>query len=1173
MKKLINILVIFSLILPYFMPITNIKASTNEYSVVSIKNDGTTTEIGKYDNYTSAKEAMNKYNSNINDVAAIKRNGVIVNVKYGIFRPSTSNVTVNIYSDYTTGYISPGYNSDTLFLDYDPNTNKVQVMVSGLKGWLSLDKGTIYPISYITDGDSSSYDTNKKYVKILYANGIRLREGPGTEYKQIGCNGATTCSSSQGGIWASQGSIYEWLNSGNLTNDGTNDWYQVNINGNIGYIANEVATKDLEEFSPSIGNKQDFQTYYYINSNGELYHKYYVEEAASKVWTTRLGKAPLYLKQNVNYYSFDGNYFYTDFAKMVDDLRNGTYENAVNKMPHYNYYQYLPTRTKTNYNAENFNSYVGYDSKINRSDYYQLVWDEAKQKYKWTAYGSWSSFPSNQSMLYGEGEAFIESQTKYGVNAAQTLALAINESGWGRSYMAVREYNIFGHGAFDTAPDEYASSYESVKAGIMAHAFKFIAKDYSNPISGSHYYGSHYGNKLSGNNVSYASDAYWGEKMAGNYYSLDKYFGFQDFSQRLTLGIKQISDAVAVYSKPTTESTKYYNLKNIPNIPVTILEEVEGQEINGNKIWYKIQSDVPIDESRKIVDVSLGTYNFETSYAYVHSSYIYKESQEPIITANDVTLKNGSTFKPLDGVSAYDAWDGDVTSKIVVTNNKVDTKKAGTYEVTYSVTDSEENKATKTIKVTVLPTKPTITVSDKKVNIGSKLNLLEGVTASDAEDGDITDKVVVSSNGVNINKAGTYDVTYSVTDKDNNTVTKTIKVTVVSNKPTIEAKNITVLMGDEFNPLSGVKATDIEDGDISKKVTVNNNNVDVNKAGIYSITYSVTDSHKNTVKKTINVEVLEKELELKESIFYLEHLKNVDGKLQIKGYNTINGIDNNLVNNISYEVIFTNIDNGKTFVQKATRITDKNEMTRPVYGLDNKDYTYSWFKLDINLKELPDGNYQMQIVSKSDKYKSISVISNKLYKTQDTSFDGEKSVITRNNFDDKKGPIELIIRSNSLAKKNASAVYNQYDTYRVFEFNSAGLLHLKGVSYSYGMDLNSNKKVSREIIFENINDYSLSYRYKLDSTTDGLYKVVLPVEDNLGKDRAWYDKAIDITNIPVGRYVIYITTSSNIVDIAEFTEKLNRDVSNIVLTKENKKYRFEINKQRGNRIELVVENV
>lgn len=1175
MRRCLNILVLFSIILTVFMPITYIKADTNTYSVVSIKSDGSINEIGSFSDYNSAYNKMNEYNSNMDDVAVIKNNGKIIYAKYGIFRPSDSNTILKIYSSDGTylGYISPAYNSDTLFLDYNSSNNMVKIKISGLTGWVSLDSGSIHPISYLTDGDNLSYDTSKKYVKILYQNGIRLREGPGTDYKQIGCNGANTCSSSSGGIWATGDAIYEWLNYGNVTNDGTYDWYQVNINGNIGYIGNEVATNDLEEYNPSLGNKQTFSTYYYVNSSGELYHSYYVSAVSSKVWYTRLGKAPLYLKQGVNYYSFDGNYFYDDFTKMVNDLRSGNYNNAVNKMPYYNYYQYLPTRTQTNYNADNLNDYIGYNSKIDRSLYYELVYDESTQKYKWKSYGDWDSFPSGQSMLYGEGESFIESQEKYGVNAAQTLAIAITESGWGRSYMSVREYNIFGHGAFDTAPDEYAASYESISAGIMAHAFKYIAKDYANPVSGYNYNGSHYGNKLSGNNVSYASDAYWGEKMAGNYYSIDKNFGFQDFNQRKTLGIKQSAEAAPVYQEPNTNSVKYYNLKNRENIPVTILDTVIGEEIDGNNIWYKIQSDVPIDENRNLVDINLGTYNFDTSYAYIHSSYIYKESNEPIIYASDLVLKNGTKFDSLSGVTAYDAWDGDLTDKIKVVENNVNTSKAGDYVVTYKVVDSENNETLKSINVTVLSSKPEISASDKTINIRSNFDPLSGITASDAEDGDITKNIKVEKSDVDITKTGTYEVKYSVTDSDNNTVTKTIKVTVISNKPVIDASNITYVIGDEFNPMSNVLATDVEDGDITKSVTITKNTVEVDKVGTYSIIYSVTDKDNNTVTKKISVMVIEKNLEEKDAIFYLDYIKNVDGKLQIKGYNTINGINNTLDENINYEVVFINIDTNKTYTQKATRITDKNEMSRPAVGLDDMDYTYSWFKLDVDLENLPSGNYQMKIVSKSSKYKSTSIISNKLYKTQDTYFEGDKTVITRNNFDDKKGPIELIIRDNVLAKKSSSSVYNQYDTYRIFEFTNDGLLHLKGVSYSYGMDLSSSKNVKREIIFENINDYNLVYRYQLDSTTDGLYNVVLPVDDNLSKDKAWYDKTFDITNIPVGRYVIYIATESNITDIAEFTEKLNRDISNITLTHDDKKYRFEINQNRGNRIELVVENV
>lgn len=71
-------------------------------------------------------------------------------------------------------------------------------------------------------------------------------------------------------------------------------------------------------------------------------------------------------------------------------------------------------------------------------------------------------------------------------------------------------------------------------------------------------------------------------------------------------------------------------------------------------------------------------------------------------------------------------------------------------------------------------TKPEITgAADKVVEAGSPFNALEGITASDKEDGDITSKITIEStpslsftNGVATpDKAGTYEITYSVTDK------------------------------------------------------------------------------------------------------------------------------------------------------------------------------------------------------------------------------------------------------------------------------------------------------------------------------------------------------------------------------------------------------------------------
>lgn len=73
----------------------------------------------------------------------------------------------------------------------------------------------------------------------------------------------------------------------------------------------------------------------------------------------------------------------------------------------------------------------------------------------------------------------------------------------------------------------------------------------------------------------------------------------------------------------------------------------------------------------------------------------------PVIQATDKTIEVGDEFNPRADVTATDAEDGDLTDKIEVVKNTVDTKKAGKYEVTYKVTDSDGATRTKTIKVTV----------------------------------------------------------------------------------------------------------------------------------------------------------------------------------------------------------------------------------------------------------------------------------------------------------------------------------------------------------------------------------------------------------------------------------------------------------------------------------------
>ena len=244
-------------------------------------------------------------------------------------------------------------------------------------------------------------------------------------------------------------------------------------------------------------------------------------------------------------------------------------------------------------------------------------------------------------------------------------------------------------------------------------------------------------------------------------------------------------------------------------------------------------------------------------------------------------------------------------------------------------------------------------------------------------------------------------------------------------------------------------------------------------------------------------------------------------------------------------------------------------MTKSIYSLDGKDYTYSWFKLDIDLSKLNQSNYKMYIVSQNDDYYSKNIINNKLNKTLDSSYtNSDKSAIIRRNYSYTGSPVELIVRNKTLVNKTAGNYYNQFDKYTKFEFEN-DKLHLKGLSYSYGANLSKSSNVSRKIIFENIDTYD-TYVKDLGSITDGNYTATLPENDGLDKTRAWYDNNIDVSDIPKGKYVIYITTTSNVTDIYEFTEKLGRKLNNVTTVIDDKTYSFSINYDRGNRIEMTV---
>ena len=125
------------------------------------------------------------------------------------------------------------------------------------------------------------------------------------------------------------------------------------------------------------------------------------------------------------------------------------------------------------------------------------------------------------SRLAGKGAIFKEAEERYQVNALYLIAHSALESAWGRSQIAKDKNNFFGIAAYDTTPYDSAKSFDNVDKGILGAA-KWIRQNYID--NGRTYLG----NKSSGMNVLYASDPYWGEKIASIMMTINSKLGEKD---------------------------------------------------------------------------------------------------------------------------------------------------------------------------------------------------------------------------------------------------------------------------------------------------------------------------------------------------------------------------------------------------------------------------------------------------------------------------------------------------------------------------------------------------------------------------------------------------------------------------------------------------------------------
>lgn len=236
-------------------------------------------------------------------------------------------------------------------------------------------------------------------------------------------------------------------------------------------------------------------------------------------------------------------------------------------------------------------------------------------------------------------------------------------------------------------------------------------------------------------------------------------------------------------------------------------------------------------------------------------SSLSNDNTIPIITVEsdsiELSVKDDES-KLLEGVTAYDEKDGDITDKIIVESISRFISGA-TCKVTYTVCDSDNHVSSAFRQVTYTDYVPTrIWLKDSLCfSQLQNVKLMDYITATDVLDGDISNNIIVTSSDFKDKTIGNYTISLRVTNSVGDTTIREFPVTVEERSlyaPIIKLSTYVLYtkVGQKINVNNYIDGVYTYQGDRTDLDVTVESDININQPGVYQAHYYATDKQGRT---------------------------------------------------------------------------------------------------------------------------------------------------------------------------------------------------------------------------------------------------------------------------------------------------------------------------------------